>query len=132
MYENGEKNYNGKKDKNKFCSKQVRKMSIFCSVVLRLDMSLHFQRFHLEKVFLFLVKHALINSSIFRQHCLTPVRGVELVVRTGHVIWNMLAVSAYVSAELYYEGTQVICHKFPYGTRHNDGLGNIVANINTM
>jgi len=30
---------------------------------------------------------------------------------------------------VYCEGTQVICHTFPYGTRHNDGLGNIVANI---
>jgi hypothetical protein len=73
-------------------------MNIFCSVVLRLDMSLHLHRSHLEKGFLFLIKHALINSSIFKieqnsQHCLMSVRGVELVVRADDVMWNMLAVS---------------------------------------
>jgi hypothetical protein len=66
-------------------------MPIFCSVILRLDVSLHLQWFRLENGLLLLVKHALINSSIFkreqnRQHCLKPVRGVDLFVRTDDVM----------------------------------------------
>jgi hypothetical protein len=48
------------------------------------------------------------------------------------VLWNMLAVTADVSVVLYSKETQVICHTFPYGTQHNDGLGNMVANIHTV
>ena len=112
-------------------------MSIFCSVVVMLVCRYVFNGFTSKSVSYFLSNTHLLTARFSkenknRQHCLTSVRGVELVVSTGDVMWNIVAVSANVSAELYCEGAQDICHTFPYATRHNDGLGNTVANIHTM
>jgi hypothetical protein len=38
----------------------------------------------------------------------------------GAALCNVLMIPADVLLVLYSTGTQVICHKFPYGTQHND------------